>query len=100
MSESVAKKQKLDNNPPPIIFKLPDMRVDTRLNVLNQEFQVHSALLNIHSAFFRKFLDLPEKQNAVQDGFKYSWVTQIDEDGKGWHLVSTNNYVSTSLSMD
>lgn len=73
------------------------MKCDTRLLVFRQEFQVHSMVLKLHSAFFRKFIDSAEKKDQVaQDGFSYNWTTSVDEDQKGWHLISTNDYkVST-----
>ena len=70
-------------------FKLPGHGApDTCLVVFGQEFHVHSTLLKLYSAFFRKFLDSPDKLNATNTkGFKYYWVTNIEEDGN-WHLVA------------
>lgn len=107
MSVPLAKRQKSAEGLPPIIFKLPGMKCDTRLLVFDQEFQVHSMILKLHSAFFRKFLDSAEKQNlpppstsSFYPSFKYNWVTAVDgDDGEGWHLVSSNEYVSTLCSL-
>jgi hypothetical protein len=57
-----AKKQKVDNPPKsPIVFQSPGIRPDVSLKVFDVEFHVHSILLKLHSAFFRKFLDSPDK---------------------------------------
>ncbi|PBP24241.1 hypothetical protein BUE80_DR004880 [Diplocarpon rosae] len=64
MDEPVAKKRKVDGvdkDNSPIIFSTPGLKPDTLLVVLGQEFHVHSLLLKLHSAFFRKFLDSPDK---------------------------------------
>ncbi|KAK2625513.1 hypothetical protein QTJ16_004825 [Diplocarpon rosae] len=113
MDEPVAKKRKVDGvdkDNSPIIFSTPGLKPDTLLVVLGQEFHVHSLLLKLHSAFFRKFLDSPDKticsastgsvENAAPrapSSFTFSglpggspiyeWVTKIDEDGT-WQLVS------------
>jgi len=90
-------------------FSSPGQAPDVRLNALGiNEFHVHSFLLKHHSAFFRKFLDSPDKQqgdnprNAEEltavkmrvgkvTKFRYEWVTQFDEVGRGWHLVAASN---------
>jgi hypothetical protein len=56
-----AKKQKIDNPRSPIIFQFPGLKLDVSLKVFEVEFHVHSMLLKLHSAFFRKFLDSPDK---------------------------------------
>ncbi|KAH9215140.1 hypothetical protein DL95DRAFT_461401 [Leptodontidium sp. 2 PMI_412] len=61
MAPPILKKQKIDNSMPPIVFSTPGLKPDTRLTVFEQEFQVHSLVLKLHSAFFRKFLDSPDK---------------------------------------
>jgi hypothetical protein len=75
----------------PIIFSMPGYLPETRLNVLGQEFHLHSAYLKMHSAFFRKFLDSPEKNlpvspDATSTSFRYEWITQVDMDGS-WSLA-------------
>lgn len=87
-----AKKQKLIK--PPVVFNLPGHDVDVKLQVFNDlEFHVHSTILKIHSAFFRKFLDSPDKEGKGENAgkFKYVWVTMIDDDGS-WSLVDSRNY--------
>ncbi|KAK6583446.1 hypothetical protein PZA11_004522 [Diplocarpon coronariae] len=75
----------------PIIFKARGTVPDTRLRVLDTEFHVHSAILKMHSAFFYKFLDSPDKQDIVQVGpFKYEWATRVDPDGD-WGLEVASN---------
>jgi len=100
------KKRKISQ---PIVFTAPGLGPDVSLKVFdNWEFHVHSVLLKLHSAFFRKFLDSADKNTAgsttdavpasgllttegagIVNGaaIRYEWVTQIDEDGDGWHLV-------------
>jgi hypothetical protein len=57
-----AKKQKTkEQKRSPIIFQLPGYDPDTRLTVFYQDFNVHSMILKTHSAFFRKFMDSPDK---------------------------------------
>src|SRR6187402_2341564 len=61
MALSPAKKQKVDDAKSPIVFHTPGLKPDVRLMVFDEEFHVHSVLLKLHSAFFRKFLDSPDK---------------------------------------
>jgi len=63
MAAPPAKKQKINNDEvkSPIVFHTPGFKPDVRLMVFDREFQVHSVLLKLHSAFFRKFLDSPDK---------------------------------------
>jgi hypothetical protein len=77
--------------PGPIIFKARGLNADVRLRAFETDFHVHSVILKIHSAFF-KFLDSADKIDALKNptpvgGFKYEWVTKIDEDGS-WALVA------------
>jgi hypothetical protein len=69
------------------------MDLDTCLTVFDQEYHVHSAILQLHSAFYFKFLDSPDKQlsTASSTGASmYQWVTEIDSDGS-WALVALSN---------
>ncbi|TVY34570.1 hypothetical protein LSUB1_G008005 [Lachnellula subtilissima] len=73
----------------PIIFKCPGLELDTRLNVFGQEFHVHSAILRLYSAFFRTFLDSPDKTPAPASAFfRYEYVSVVDDDGT-WGLEVT-----------
>ncbi|TVY21117.1 hypothetical protein LARI1_G001972 [Lachnellula arida] len=114
MATPASTKQNAHHNPGLVIraFSSPVQAPDIRLNVLGiNEFHTHSFLLKHHSAFFRTFLDSPDKQHGdklrnpeeITDverragkvtGFRYEWVTQIDTDGKGWHLVAASNVQS------
>jgi hypothetical protein len=96
--EPPAKKRKTSKcndkptTPGPIIFKARGLNVDVRLRAFETEFQVHSVILKIHSAFFFKFLDSADKTTTLANatpvgGFKYEWVTKVDEDGS-WALVA------------
>jgi len=84
-----AKKQKADALNAPTTFKQAGLgSPDSCLVVFDQGFHVHSTVLKLHSAFFRKFLDSPDKVNATTTkNFKYYWVTKVDEDGD-WQLIT------------
>ncbi|KAH7319453.1 hypothetical protein BKA65DRAFT_409686 [Rhexocercosporidium sp. MPI-PUGE-AT-0058] len=81
----------------PIVFFSPGLKPDTRLTVFDQEFQVHSMILKLHSAFFRKFLDSADKTSIASNGqpFKYDWVTKVDAKEE-WHLVCRGAKAQTS----
>ncbi|KAH7319451.1 hypothetical protein BKA65DRAFT_482956 [Rhexocercosporidium sp. MPI-PUGE-AT-0058] len=54
---------------------------------------VHSSLLKLHSALFAKFLDSVDKQATsekpmIGGKFKYQWITKVDDDTEGWHLIA------------
>ncbi|TVY26787.1 hypothetical protein LHYA1_G004388 [Lachnellula hyalina] len=66
---------------------MPDFTPDTRLRVFGRDFHVHSSFLKLHSAFFRTFLESPEKGLPVTScGFRYEWVTEVDKDDT-WSLI-------------
>lgn len=87
-----AEKQKTDPfSNPPIAFHAPGLKPDVCLKVFDQDYHVHSVLLKLHSEFFRKFLDSPDKValgNNSTGGFTYTLITKVDEDGKDWHLIA------------
>jgi hypothetical protein len=78
-----AKKQKVAKVKAPVVFKQAGLgSPDTCLVVFEQEFHVHSTILKLYSAFFRKFLDSPDKAHATSTkNFKYFWVTEVENDG-------------------
>jgi hypothetical protein len=84
-----AKKQNVAKVKAPVVFKQAGLgSPDTCLVVFEQEFHVHSTILKLYSAFFRKFLDSPDKAHATSTkNFKYFWVTEVENDGD-WHLVA------------
>lgn len=91
-----------------IVFKWPGLKPDICLKVFDQEYHAHSVLLKLHSAFFRTFLYSPDKQPSIEaseaklpPGFRYEWVTEVDEDGT-WHLVwaSATQKVSNRKRME
>jgi hypothetical protein len=45
----------------PIVFNARRLAPDVRLRVVETEIYVHSTILKLHSAFFFKFLDSPDK---------------------------------------
>jgi len=74
-----------------IVFQAPGLKPDVCLKVFDQEYHVHSVLLKLHSQFFRKFLDSPDKvveEKNTAARFPYVWVTKVDEGGKSWHFVA------------
>ncbi|KAF7903040.1 hypothetical protein EAF00_002942 [Botryotinia globosa] len=51
----------------------------------------------MHSAFFRKFMDSPDKIPAKAGAaFAYEWVDEVDDDGSGWHVVADSNKKSST----
>ncbi|EPE24703.1 hypothetical protein GLAREA_08556 [Glarea lozoyensis ATCC 20868] len=77
----------------PLVFRLHCMKPDMRIQVFEQIFHIHSVILKAHSEFFHKYLDSPDKKRAEpMSAFKYSWVTQIDDDGS-WSLTAEQNTV-------
>jgi hypothetical protein len=112
MASSVANEPRIDYAKSPTVFQTPDLKPDVRLRVFDFEFHVHSVLLKLHSAFFRKFLDSPDKTDLQSAGnletpsavvnfytgnFKYDWVTEVDGD-KTWHLVVKKDKEPVDLS--
>jgi hypothetical protein len=78
----------------PIAFKLPGLKPDICLKVFDQEYHADSILIKLHSAFFRTFLDSPDKivsTDAAEAnpprGFQYEWATKVDEGGS-WQLIA------------
>ncbi|TVY78169.1 hypothetical protein LSUE1_G004184, partial [Lachnellula suecica] len=70
-------------------FSEPHSDTDMSIQVFNQQFHVHSAPLKLRSAFFRAFLDSPDKVPSIGGRFKYMWVTEVDEDGT-WQLICSS----------
>jgi hypothetical protein len=71
----------------PVIFKSSGVKPDVRLRLFGiREFHVHSSILKLHSNYFRKFLDSPDKTPAAPSAsWKYDYVSVVDEDGE-WGL--------------
>ncbi|KAF7919806.1 hypothetical protein BELL_0052g00060 [Botrytis elliptica] len=74
------------------VFSLPDQTPDTKFVLFGEtEIHLHSTVLRLHSAFFRKFLDSPDKKPAEPSAeFRYEWVSEIEEDGE-WHMVEKSH---------
>ncbi|TGO52161.1 hypothetical protein BOTNAR_0332g00010 [Botryotinia narcissicola] len=94
-----AKKRKLDHeeygpaSPTVHTFHLPGHKVDVKLSVFDGlQLHVHSVILKLHSAFFRRFLDPPGRDEKDENtgSFKYEWVTVYDDDGS-WSLFDVRN---------
>lgn len=65
----------------PIIFVSPGGTPDTCLTVFGQDFHAESAVLRLHSGFFRTFLIKPSETPH----FKYEYASKMDKDGS-WGL--------------
>jgi lipocalin len=81
----------------PISFATAGIKPDTSITVFDQAFHVYSLFLKIHSTFFRKFLDSPEKKGntSTNPAFQYEWVTKVDDDGT-WSLVCAPSFPEAS----
>ncbi|KAF7859485.1 uncharacterized protein EAF02_010933 [Botrytis sinoallii] len=77
-----------------VLGQLPD----TRFRLFEKiEIHAHSPLLKMHSAFFRKFMDSPDKvPSRAGAAFVYEWVDEVDDDGSGWHVVADSNKKSSN----
>jgi hypothetical protein len=76
----------------PIVFQARGLQPDLQLWVFETTFHVHSIFLKMHSEFFFKFLDSSDKKDPAPsnaEGFKYEWVTKVDE--AGWALVDARS---------
>lgn len=84
---------------PPIVFNFADHDVDVRFKVFDDlEFHVHSVVLRMYSAFFRRFLDSPDKDGRDENTgkFKYEWATKYDADGS-WSLVDARSLTADQV---
>lgn len=89
------KRHKMSHTNEPIVFKSPGLKPDTSLKVFDQEFQVHSTILKLHSVFFRTFLDSADKTPAPASAiFKYNYVSAVDDDGT-WGLEAASKVCSS-----
>ena len=80
----------------PVIYASPSFgSPDACITVFNKGFHVHSQILQEYIPFFRKFLTSADKagQPLPASGFKYDWITKVDEDGKGWGPVNNDSKV-------
>jgi len=85
----------VENRPPSLnVFQGRGIAPDVHLVVFGSYLHVHSIVLKMHSQFFYSFLDAPgSAAPIVRTNFKYSWITKVLDDGKGWQLVSKNDKV-------
>jgi hypothetical protein len=68
-----------------IVFAASGLKPDVRIKVFDQEFHVHSVVLKLHSAFFRRFLDVEDRASSYSKTFRYDYISCVDVDG-GWGL--------------
>ncbi|CAG8955890.1 hypothetical protein HYFRA_00008740 [Hymenoscyphus fraxineus] len=75
----------------PKVYRLPGgLKPDVRLLVFDQEYHVHSTILKLHSNYFRRFLDSPDKTGEpASANFQYEYATVVDDDGT-WALEPAN----------
>ncbi|PVH87080.1 hypothetical protein DL98DRAFT_525825 [Cadophora sp. DSE1049] len=78
----------------PGIFNARGMTVDTRLQVFNAVFHVHSPILKLYSQYFATYLDSADKAKSTASSgpgaataFQYEWVTKVLDGGSDWQLV-------------
>ncbi|KAF8853702.1 hypothetical protein BDZ45DRAFT_598173, partial [Acephala macrosclerotiorum] len=66
---------------PAIVFTSPGLKADVRINALGQDYHVHSIILKLYSAFFRRFLDSPDKEPPpISASFRYEYSSVLDDD--------------------
>ncbi|TVY73408.1 hypothetical protein LSUE1_G008359 [Lachnellula suecica] len=83
------------------IARDPRAKLDLRIQVFAQEFLVHSDVLKANSAFFRTFLDSPEKTPAPPSApFRYEYVSVEDSDGTWGLEVAGKNSGQTKTSTE
>jgi hypothetical protein len=80
--------QKTGGVPQAVVIFSTGLKPDTRLQVFNTHFHVHSSALKLHSAFFAPSCTPPTKLEAILD-FQYEWITKVYEDGS-WALICGN----------
>lgn len=69
-----------------MVFALPGLETDTRLEVFGVEVHVSSIIPKLGSKYFRKFLDSADKvAPPASSPFRYEYVTVVDDDGT-WGL--------------
>ncbi|TGO46213.1 hypothetical protein BCON_0337g00020 [Botryotinia convoluta] len=69
-------------SPQVMTFSLPRQKPDTRITIFQlKELRVHSSILKLYSAYFRKFMDSPDKEWAPPSAmWKYDWTEKVEED--------------------
>ncbi|TEY34313.1 hypothetical protein BOTCAL_0638g00040 [Botryotinia calthae] len=83
-------------------FSLTDQEPDTRITLFQlRVLHVHSSILKLYSAYFRRFMDSPDKVPAPSGAkWKYDWIGEAEEDGS-WYVVDKRGQESkVSLSSD
>ncbi|KAF7911434.1 uncharacterized protein EAF01_002941 [Botrytis porri] len=75
-------------SPQLVTFSIPGQTPDTRITIFQlKELHVHSSILKLYSAYFRKFMDSPDKDSAPPSAmWKYDWTEKVEEDGS-WYVV-------------
>lgn len=83
-----------------IVFRSPGLIADTCLTVFEQDFHVHSVILKLYSAYFRRFLDSADKDHTTEpqfSSFRYLYTTVVDDDGV-WALEPAATVLMRFLS--
>jgi hypothetical protein len=80
-----------------VTFTIPDLPPDTKLEIYDRTFEVHSMVLRLHSGFFRKFLAYKKgssDESNSDSGFRHHFVVKDDGDVWGFQPVE---HVGSSL---
>lgn len=64
----------------PWTYKLPGHEPDVLLTVFGKPLYAHSMVLKMHSAFFRRLMDLPSPPEQNGSQIRYEYVTVVDDD--------------------
>lgn len=83
-----------DRRPEPKTYTFADasfpIAADTKIEIFGAELHVHSCILGCHSAWFRQYLDSPDKTPALPSAyFKHEYVAVVDDD-EAWEVKCTS----------
>jgi len=98
----VSKNHKIMNKRAQPVFGNPVPKLDVRLRVFGQEYYVYSAILSMHSAYFRKFLDSPDQPStrpdvALSSLFQYKYVTVVGDGDWSLEVVGKGSNISSKI---
>ncbi|CZR63351.1 uncharacterized protein PAC_13248 [Phialocephala subalpina] len=77
-------------SPYPMVFFSPGLQPDVRFTVY-ENYHLHSVVLKLHSRFFPRFLNFPEKSHLpASEAFQFEYVSAENEEG--WVLEPKTSY--------
>ncbi|TGO39693.1 hypothetical protein BHYA_0049g00290 [Botrytis hyacinthi] len=87
--------------PQVVKFSISEQKPDTRITLFQfKELHVHSSILKLYSAYFRRFMDSPDKVPAPSGAkWKYDWIGEAEEDGS-WFVVAKTGRESKEQQQD